>query len=267
MISGELLLRATEVLCGINLLIQGLEYWRVKDIQQAHAPWSWQVQGQDVPPGWIHRALDVLFADSVHRIHLLLRLALSVLLIVWGSSLAVVLVLWLGQIAWMIRWRGAFNGGSDFMTQVVLTGMLLAHVLLASGMGPLSWALGLGWIALNATTSYVIAGWVKWLQPDWRNGTALPIFLDTGLHGPLPPHSIWRRPWVAKCASWSFMAWEATFPLAFLSVEWALLECALALFFHLLVYRFFGLNRFVWAWLASYPAVIWGSVWVGLTTR
>lgn len=266
MISGDILVRATEVLCGINLLIQGWEYWRLRGIQSADAPWSWLVQGQDVPSGWIHRLLDVLFEDKVHHAHLLLRLVMALWLVVMGSSLGVVLVLWLGQIAWMIRWRGAFNGGSDFMTQVVLTGMLLAHALLGLGMGPLSWALGLGWIALNATTSYVIAGGVKWLQPQWRNGTALPVFLDTGLHGPLPENSIFRRPWVAKCAAWSFMAWEATFPLAFISVELALLECAVALFFHLLVFRFFGLNRFVWAWLASFPAIIWGSVWVGLTT-
>jgi hypothetical protein len=29
--------------------------------------------------------------------------------------------------------------------------------------------------------------------------------------------------------------------------------------FHLLVFRFFGLNRFVWAWCASFPAIIYCS--------
>ena len=33
--------------------------------------------------------------------------------------------------------------------------------------------------------------------------------------------------------------------------------CAVAIGFHFLVYWFFGLNRFVWAWLASYPAVLY----------
>lgn len=264
MMDGYTLIRATEFLCGVNLLIQGLEYWRLRSVQSPQGPWSWRVQGQDVPPGWVHRLLDLLFAPQVHPVHLLLRIAAALALIVWGSSPWLVAFLWLGQIAWMIRWRGAFNGGSDFMTQVVLTGMLLAHLLTAMAFGPLAWAIGLGWIAVNATTSYVIAGWVKWLQPQWRDGTALPVFLDSGLHGPLPAQSIWRRPWVAKLAAWSFMGWEATFPLAFVSVELAMVECAIALFFHLLVFRFFGLNRFVWAWLASYPAIIWGSVWAGL---
>ena len=264
MMDGTTLIRATECLCGVNLLIQGIEYWRLRSVQSPQGPWSWQVQGKDVPPGAVHRLLDVLFAPQAHAVHLCLRIAGALLLILWGSSPSLVVFLWLGQIAWMIRWRGAFNGGSDFMTQVVLTGMLMAHGLQALDLGPLAWAIGLGWIAVNATTSYVIAGWVKWLQPSWRDGSALSVFLDTGLHGPLPAQSIWRRPWVAKAAAWSFMGWEATFPLAFISVEWALVECAIALFFHLLVFRFFGLNRFVWAWLASYPAIIWGSIWVGM---
>ena len=261
---GHTLIRATECLCGINLLIQGLEFWRMRQVQSLVGPWAWRVQGHDVPEGALHQVLDFLFTPQVHALHLILRIVGSLVLIFWGSSLWLVACLWLGQVALMIRWRGAFNGGSDFMTQVVLSGMLMAQVLAFLDWGPMAWAIGLGWIAVNATTSYVIAGWVKWLQPQWRDGSALPVFLDTGLHGPLPPNSLWRRPWVSKCASWSFMGWEASFPLAFISVEWALVQCTIALFFHLLVFRFFGLNRFVWAWLASYPAILWGSVWVGM---
>lgn len=265
MITGAALVRATEILCALSLLIQGWEYWSIRGLQTSQGPWAWSVQGRDVPPGGLHRLLDVVFADAVHQAHLLLRLVLAGVLAVWGGSLGLVLALWLGQVLFMIRWRGAFNGGSDFMTQVVLTGLLLGHGLMGLGRSDVAWPLGLGWIAVNATTSYVIAGWIKWLQPEWRSGAALAVFLDTGLHGPLPAHSIWRRPAVARAAAWAFMAWEATFPLAFLSVPMALLECAVALVFHLLVFRFFGLNRFVWAWLAAFPSVIWGSIWVGLS--
>ena len=37
----------------------------------------------------------------------------------------------------------------------------------------------------------------------------------------------------------------------------ALAFCAVALVFHLLVFRFFGLNRFVWAWVATFPAILY----------
>jgi hypothetical protein len=33
--------------------------------------------------------------------------------------------------------------------------------------------------------------------------------------------------------------------------------CAVAALFHFLVFWFFGLNRFFWAWVASFPAIIW----------
>jgi hypothetical protein len=36
--------------------------------------------------------------------------------------------------------------------------------------------------------------------------------------------------------------------------------CAIALVFHLLVFVFFGLNRFVWAWVVSFPALLY---WAG----
>jgi hypothetical protein len=46
-------------------------------------------------------------------------------------------------------------------------------------------------------------------------------------------------------------------PLALLDARLAALFCLIAAFFHYLVFWFFGLNRFFWAWLSTFPAIIW----------
>ena len=40
-------------------------------------------------------------------------------------------------------------------------------------------------------------------------------------------------------------------------VRLAVVFCAVASVFHFLVFRFFGLNRFFWAWMTTYPAILW----------
>ena len=101
--------------------------------------------------------------------------------------------------------------------------------------------------------------WVKLLRAEWRTGRALPFFLDTGVYGPLPAGSVFRRPRVAQACAWSFTVWEGLFPLALLDVRLAAVFCAVAAGFHLLVFWFFGLNRFFWAWAVTYPAILYAA--------
>ncbi|MFM8575366.1 MAG: hypothetical protein ACKOBF_05700, partial [Limnohabitans sp.] len=119
------------------------------------------------------------------------------------------------------------------------------------------WRAGLWYITLQSLTSYFMSGWVKLLHASWRSGRALPQFLDTGIYGPLPSNSLYRQPWLARTISWTFTVWEGLVPLALLDVRLAALFCAVASVFHFLVFRFFGLNRFFWAWMTTYPAILW----------
>jgi hypothetical protein len=62
---------------------------------------------------------------------------------------------------------------------------------------------------------------------------------------------------MALLGAWAFIVWECCAPLALVSPELATAFCAVAGVFHFLVFWFFGLNRFFWAWLASFPAILW----------
>lgn len=251
----ELAVRAFEVLLGWSLLLQTLEYLRLIGLDRVS---HWPAQRSELPtrPAWLRPLLDALMGPGAYRAMLLVRLLLSLLLMAGLLPLIGALLLFLIALALLMRWRGAFNGGSDFMTLVGLTGLLIAHGVGALTDPELGWRAGLWYVALQSVTSYFVSGWVKLLRPEWRNGSALPAFLDSGVYGPLPERSVFRRPAVARAVSWGFTVWEGCFPLALLDVRLAMGLCASALVFHFLVFWYFGLNRFFWSWLATFPAVI-----------
>jgi hypothetical protein len=265
------------VACGglltLSWLIQTLEFKRIfrNTVTTTVLPWwDWSLQRQDIPsPRW-RRVFDQLFSAGGMRLQLQLRLwgglALPVLVYEAMSSgrldanawlLALTTLLTGLHVLMLIRWRGAFNGGSDFMTLMVLLGLVIAPLVSLCGDAELGWRAGFGFIALQAISSYFLSGSVKLLRAEWRNGQAMTIFLNEAVRGPLSPGHWARHPAMARLASWSFILWECAFPLALWQPDLALLFCAVAAVFHFLVFWFFGLNRFFWAWLASFPAIIW----------
>ncbi len=250
--------RAFELLLGWSLLLQSFEQWRVQRLDRVS---DWAVQRAEVPlrPRWVRALLDRLFQPAPYQAMLWLRAGLAALLMAGLLPAAGAVALFVIAVALLFRWRGAFNGGSDFMTLVGLTGLLLAHGVGAfAGMGQ-GWRVGLWYVALQSITSYFVSGWVKLLRAEWRTGRALPVFLDSGVYGPLPAHSVLRRPRVAQACAWAFTVWEGCFPLALLDVRLAAVFCAVAAVFHFLVFWFFGLNRFFWAWAVTDPAVLYAA--------
>ena len=253
-------IRAFECLLAAGLLIQTLEFLRLQPPRPGLAAWRLDIQRDDVAHtfAWLRNGFDWLYRERVHRAHLLLRLAAAASLFA-GSSLASAVLLFASTIALLIRWRGAFNGGSDFMTLVALTGLLIAQAS-APFVGPaLGWQAGLGYVCLQALTSYFISGAIKLFSREWRDCSALPWFLDGGLYGPLAAGSAFRHRGIATLCSWAFILWECTAPLTLLGPAWAGAFCAVAALFHFLVFRFFGLNRFFWAWLVTFPAIVYCS--------
>lgn len=252
-------IRATEWLFAWSLAIQTLEYLRMGPATANDNFWSWQIQRADIPNQAVRALLDVLFKPQVHRWHLLLRLLAALVLVVQGATLPLMLFLFFGNLLILIRWRGAFNGGSDFMTLVVLTGLLIAQVIGMWGDEHLGWQACFWYIAIQAITSYFMSGSVKLLRREWRNGSAMTIFLNAAIYGPLSTNHPLRNKWLAMLGSWSFIVWEILFPFSMLDPRLATIFCAVAAIFHFLVFWFFGLNRFFWAWLCAFPAIVWCS--------
>jgi len=99
-------------------------------------------------------------------------------------------------------------------------------------------------------------------RPEWRNGQAMTVFLNSGLYGPLATDRVFRRPMVASSCSWAFILWEGLFPLVLFNPGWMAVFVGVALVFHFLVFWFFGLNRFFWAWAVNLSSIFFLSHWI-----
>ena len=65
------------------------------------------------------------------------------------------------------------------------------------------------------------------------------------------------RPKLLLAGSWLVITCELLFPFSLIS-QWTLIPfLVLAASFHTSNALFFGLNRFVLAWIAAYPSILW----------
>lgn len=115
-------------------------------------------------------------------------------------------------------------------------------------------------LALQACLSYATAGWSRRHLPSWRNGTAVGQLWALPQAGTPPALGRWitARPWMNRALTWGTLAVECSFPLALLGPPWLCAAyLAWGVSFHLSNALVMGLNGFLWAWLALYPAIIW----------
>jgi hypothetical protein len=114
-------------------------------------------------------------------------------------------------------------------------------------------------LTLQLCLAYFAAGYHKLRSPDWRNGCALPGLLSTRLFG-APALAAWldRRVVVSMALGWATILWELSFPVVLVAprpVVWCYFCCGVL--FHLSTAVTMGLNKFIWAFLALYPAALY----------
>lgn len=255
----ELATRFTERLLALSVLVQALELLQARKAWADNGVWSWPILKRE------HRALPLplrgLFSLVLPAKPFLVLLACegaAALALAFGMSAATPLLLF-AEVAVCVRFRGTFNGGSDYLT--VLTTMALALAwLLGAAERPMVGKACLGYIAVQLTLSYFIAGLSKLKEADWRNGAALRGFVRSPQYGaPAFAQRLLDGKRRCQILSWFVLLFECGFPLAWLGPRVCTAVIALGFAFHLGNWLFFGLNRFVFAWAAAYPALLFGS--------
>lgn len=250
-------------LSAVALALQTLELLQLRAAYADNGIWSWPILAEEqrhLPP-----PLRWLFAALLpYRVFVGLLVARLLLAALLGLGLlAAAPLLFLSQLAVNARFRGTFNGGSDYMSVVLLLGLSLAAV---GGSSLLLAKAGLAYICVQLVLSYFIAGWVKLVQPAWRNGSALRSLLSSSRYGsPSWLAALVKKPGVARSATLGVLLFECGFPLALLGRQLAWPFLALGAVFHLANALAFGLNRFLFAWAAAYPALLYFSAQVGLS--
>lgn len=184
------------------------------------------------------------------------RLGLAVLL---GASVApawVGLALLAHSLLILRRYDGPYNGGADRMTLLCLTCLTAAHLAPAPAWQELAFA----YLAVQLMLSYLVSGWVKLKNPDWRSGRALQdVFLFSAYPVSGQLRALSARPALMAAASWGVILFELLFPLTLLHPMALVAGLIVAALFHLANSCLFGLNRFFWAWLAAYPSILWAQ--------
>ena len=150
-------------------------------------------------------------------------------------------------------WPYGFSG-ADRMSLVVAGALWLRECAPAD---KLAADASLWFIAVQSCLSYVTAGLPKLFSPTWRNGAAVRATFSHSLTGNafLSSKPGWNT--LSGLLAWSVILGQCLFPLAVLTPwPFGLVFIAWALLFHLSAAAFMGFNTFIWAWAATYPAVI-----------
>jgi len=149
-----------------------------------------------------------------------------------------------------IRFRGAFNGGSDMMTFVVLTGAIIATLGFSK--------IGLIYIATHTLYSYFKAGLAKVKYKEWRNGQAIPAFLMRSIFPDIQNAAtkLAKHKAFNMLLGWGTLIFELSALGLLFTPSASYLYFALAVVFHLAIYFSFGLNRFFWIWITAWPATL-----------
>ena len=182
------------------------------------------------------------------------RALLSIALLLGLQSHWILLGLSAHSLIVLHRNNGPYNGGSDRMGLLILYCLALSQWLPS---GILSHA-AFAYLALQVALSYFISGQVKIVSPDWRSGQALrEVFSFSAYPVSENLRAFANRPYLLWFASWSVMSFEVLFPLSLLNTNSLIAVLMIAFAFNLANAFLFGLNRFVWFWIAAYPSMLW----------
>ena len=199
-------------------------------------------------------ALEHLRGPRADRPIHLARASLAFLLATGVAPLLACLGLLGTSLCLLVRYNGPYNGGADRMGLLVLLCLTIAHMPAPSAWRELAFA----YLGAQLVLSYIISGWVKIANPDWRSGRALcEVFETTGYPASDDLRKLANRPRLLRDAGWAVMLLELGFPIALLSQPTLIAALGATAAFHLANALLFGFNRFFWTWIAAYPSIIW----------
>jgi len=181
-----------------------------------------------------------------------LATVVACMLLVWPSSVPLIAAAAVFQLMLMKRHHLTIDG-SDQMTLVVLVASLIGRV----GADAISARAAVTFLAAELTLAYLVAGLAKATSRYWRSGQAFAMIARTRMYGqPAAGRLVDRFPWAGHAASYAVVCWESLFVLSLTAPPPVVAGLfILGVGFHAGCAVVMGLNRFMWAFVASYPAV------------
>lgn len=261
MIQTDQALRYVEILAAIGVIISSLEILLHPAQMRDEGLMSWpiaQLRHRRLAAGPLHRLLNIAFAHRGILVLQAVRLLAATLLLAGVSNQAFAAILAVLVMATSVAsyLRTSFGSdGADQMTVLTFAALALAR---AVG-GTFVPVVCLWFLALQACLSYTSAGVHKALSPWWRSRPAMTGILSTSAYGATWAAShLVHRPQVSVALGWLVILGELSFPAMLIlpdPVPWIFLLSGAA--FHVATAFVMGLNSFLWAFVATYPALLY----------
>ena len=166
------------------------------------------------------------------------------------------LCLLLVLIAIIISIRG--NEGTTGADQINTITLLIVGLCILSPT-KLVWITGIISLAILLIIAYSTSGWIRILQPTWRNGKDLLVVLRQHTYGNKFVWNIGKKnPNLIKFTSLSILIFECLAPIIiFMPLKVVLVYLVVGVVFHLLNALIMGLNIFVWSFISLYVSYLW----------
>jgi hypothetical protein len=238
------------------ILISSLEMIARRELLEAEGLLSWEaarLRSKWLTHGPIAFGLNVLFrAPWVLWLVGLRAFAAAVVIVSNSPPGFVVGVVALSTLLLMLR-TSYGNDGADQIGLITFSAAALAHLRTTTTV-----IVAVLWfVTLQSCLAYLTSGVAKLTGSRWREGTGFVGILATKTYGMRILADVLRQHrWMALVASWIIILGESLFPVVLIappSITLGFMVCALV--FHLGSAVVMGLNTFLWAFLATFPAI------------
>lgn len=240
-------------LISITVFLQGIEILCLRKFWSDQGLWAGKIliQNYEKSNFLVRTIMNFILNEKVFLILVMLQILVSLANIYFSHLILTGILLFIMLIT-VQRWRGTFNGGSDYMTFTVL----VAHFLGGVSLSPIVQTGLLIYVAVQVVLSYTVSGIVKIKEKDWRRGKALTELMTYSNYSVKPlVKKMVQNSNIAFVLSWMILIFECSFVLSLLSQDLCLAFMGIGALFHLGNVYALGLNRFFFAWMSSYPAL------------
>jgi hypothetical protein len=253
-------LLASGVLAAVGVTLDAADLWRPSS--RFHEFFDWRIIGIGHQVSFPSRFASRFAWIAAHPKALptsLIVQSIAAWLFVWftwqalplGQVLSAVVVL-LGRFHLHFRLVVGLDG-SDQM-QVILWVVL---ILMSAGRDTLVSTLALVFLVAQVVLSYLVSGIAKLISPIWRNGEAVGAIVSTREYGVAPARQLLAIPGISLLASWAVIIFEVLGPFLLLNPTVSYAFIAIGISFHLLNWIVMGLRSFVFAFVGTYPLILY----------
>ncbi|MCH2231621.1 MAG: hypothetical protein MK105_14890 [Crocinitomicaceae bacterium] len=158
----------------------------------------------------------------------------------------------------LINYRSSYGcDGSDQMLTIVFFTVCISSYFGLSHVGNVC----LIFIGCQSCLSYFVSGVAKVIGKKWRKGIAVAEILSSQSYGnKLVGSFLKKHIYLSKLISWTTVIFECLFPIVLiLPNHYLYFVLAFGLVFHISIALLMGLNIFFWAFVCTYPAIIYTS--------